>query len=348
MTRKIVLPLLALAMLVYAVLHVLRAAPTPESFSGFIPEPNGNSGIDSIAASGIVEAQTENIAVGSPLAGIVTQIKVRVGQKVRVGDALFCLDDRELMADLKCQEANIHAAQAQLTRLENQPRLEELPAAEARVREAAASFQLAMDKLDRERRLSANRATSAEALVHREQGFQMAKERLERAEADLKLLKAGAWQYDKEVARAAVAQAKSQVERVKTQLERLTVRALIDGDILRVDVRPGEHVGTTPGRPLLLLGNLHQLHVRVSIDEHESPRFRIGAAARARLKGVSQAEYALTFVRVEPFVVPKPSLTGSSTERTDTRVLQVIYAIGAHREPLYVGQQMDVFISSHP
>jgi hypothetical protein len=43
-------------------------------------------------------------------------------------------------------------------------------------------------------------------------------------------------------------------------------------------------------------------------------------------------------------VVPKRSLTGDSTERVDTRVLQVIYAISDDKLPLFVGQQMDVFI----
>jgi hypothetical protein len=51
-------------------------------------------------------------------------------------------------------------------------------------------------------------------------------------------------------------------------------------------------------------------------------------------------------VRFEPFVVPKKSLTGDSTERVDTRVLQVIYRIEDNKLPLFVGQQMDVFIDA--
>ena len=49
-------------------------------------------------------------------------------------------------------------------------------------------------------------------------------------------------------------------------------------------------------------------------------------------------------MRVEPYVVPKKSLTGDNTERVDTRVLQVIYAMDVTDRPIYVGQQMDVFI----
>ncbi|HEX9593051.1 MAG TPA: hypothetical protein VGB12_06860 [bacterium] len=54
----------------------------------------------------------------------------------------------------------------------------------------------------------------------------------------------------------------------------------------------------------------------------------------------------LTFVRFEPFVLPKRSLTGDGTERVDTRVLQVIYRVEDDSLPLFVGQQMDVFIEA--
>jgi hypothetical protein len=44
-------------------------------------------------------------------------------------------------------------------------------------------------------------------------------------------------------------------------------------------------------------------------------------------------------------VIPKVSLTGSTTERVDTRVLEVIYAFkNTSDRAVYVGQQMDVFI----
>src|SRR5258708_40357599 len=54
----------------------------------------------------------------------------------------------------------------------------------------------------------------------------------------------------------------------------------------------------------------------------------------------------LKFVRFEPFVLPKKSLTGDSTERVDTRVLQVIYRVERDDLRLFVGQQMDVFIDA--
>ena len=54
----------------------------------------------------------------------------------------------------------------------------------------------------------------------------------------------------------------------------------------------------------------------------------------------------LRFRHFEPYVIPKKSLTGSSVERVDTRVLQVVYTIERTDLPIFIGQQMDMFIES--
>ena len=45
--------------------------------------------------------------------------------------------------------------------------------------------------------------------------------------------------------------------------------------------------------------------------------------------------------------MPKTALTGENTERVDTRVLQVLYAIERTDHSFYVGQQLDVFIDGN-
>jgi hypothetical protein len=66
----------------------------------------------------------------------------------------------------------------------------------------------------------------------------------------------------------------------------------------------------------------------------------------ASLRGAPARRADLRFVHIEPFVVPKKSLTGSSFERVDTRVLQVVYAFDPKALSAYVGQQLDVFIEA--
>jgi hypothetical protein len=72
---------------------------------------------------------------------------------------------------------------------------------------------------------------------------------------------------------------------------------------------------------------------------------RRGARAVGYVKGASGQPIELEFVRIEPYVVPKRSLTGASIERVDTRVLQVIYKFPNNLDrPVYVGQQMDLYL----
>jgi energy-coupling factor transporter ATP-binding protein EcfA2 len=92
--------------------------------------------------------------------------------------------------------------------------------------------------------------------------------------------------------------------------------------------------------------NIGFIHVRVDIDETETWRIRPGHAALARLRGNPEISAPLSFVRFEPYVLPKRSLTGGTTERVDTRVLQAIYAFAPSAFPAFVGQQVDVFIAA--
>jgi len=64
------------------------------------------------------------------------------------------------------------------------------------------------------------------------------------------------------------------------------------------------------------------------------------------VRGDAREKLPLQFVRFEPYVLPKKSLTGDATERVDTRVLKAIYSITDENAPVYVGQRMDVDIET--
>jgi multidrug resistance efflux pump len=300
-----------------------------------------------LAASGVVEARTENIEVGSATPGVVVEVLVAVGDEVQPGTPLFRLDDRELQGKLAVKRAAVSQAKSELVRLEAEPRKEKLPVQQAVVREAESAVTRESDALARSQETFARKVTTEQDLVVRREAFAAAKAVLERSRADLDLLEAGSWQYDRDVARFAIDRAEAELAQVAIDLERLVVRSLVSGRVLQVKVRPGEFVGAPPGQPLVILGDVARLHVRVDIDEFDIPRFRQGLPAVAVPRGSLQQRYPLEFVRVEPFVIPKKSLTGETTERVDTRVLQVIYACDpAGLPPLFVGQQVEVFIDA--
>jgi HlyD family secretion protein len=346
---RVVLPLLSLALAGLGFYHVAaesRSAPptTPPENPARSPYENG------IAASGVVEATSENIAVGAALDGLVLEVYVpcdRVGTHVTAGQPLFRLDDRQLQAQLKVAEAQLAAAESRLEKLQKQPRPEELPPSLANLNAAAANTARLLDQYQRAKHLVDTHAVSQEDFVVAQRTYEAAVQTEAQARAQYDLLKAGAWKPDIDIAKADVSQARAQVDQVKTEIVRATVTSPVDGVVLQVNVRTGERVSQMDLKALMVLGDLSSYHVRVDIDERDIARFQIGAGAKAFPRGNTAYEIAMRFVRVEPYVTPKKSLTGGDTERVDTRVLQVIYAVERSQRPVYVGQQLDVFIDTN-
>lgn len=150
---------------------------------------------------------------------------------------------------------------------------------------------------------------------------------------------------DVQVAAAELASARAAVAQTEALIARLTVRSPRAATVLQVNTRPGEFVTAGASRPPLMLGDLSYFQIRADIDEQVAPRVKAGMQAIGYLKGDTQRPIPLEFVRIEPFIVPKASLTGSSIERVDTRVLQVIYRCpNSQTNSLYVGQQLDLYL----
>jgi RND family efflux transporter MFP subunit len=199
----------------------------------------------------------------------------------------------------------------------------ELALAEARVRSAEVALADARDDSSRFQRILARDATS-EATATRKRFA------VERAETQL-------------------AEARAEVRRLATEIERLTVQSPIAGTVWRVDVRPGEYAPAGPtARPLLVIGDASVLHVRVEIDQTDAHRVRPESRAVGSLRGDGGRQAPLRFVRFEPLIQPKRALTGDGTERVDTRVLEVIYALDPGALGAFLGQQMDVFVEAEP
>jgi len=346
--RNWLLPLISVSLLLFGITHVLTAARSQPPIEPPAPPPRSPFG-DSIAASGIVEPRSENISIGSPFSGLVLEVFVsadKVGTTVNEGDPLFRIDDRHLRAQLAVEQALLATPRAQLQRLDSLPRPEEVKPAEFRVVAAKARLQSATDAFERAVKLRANSALPEAEIVAAIQDKEFAVAELARAESELELLKAGVWIPDRQIIEANLLGIEARIRQIEIEIERATVRAPRAGVVLQVNLRPGEFVGAPADKDLIVLGDMDRPHVRVDVDENDIPRLLKGAPATAQVRGNLANPFDLEFVRVEPYVIPKQSLTGQNTERVDTRVLQVIYAIRSSQQPVYVGQQVDVFIEA--
>jgi HlyD family secretion protein len=262
-----------------------------------------------VSASGILEALSENVAIGVPLPGLVTGVEVKVNDRVKAGDVLFLLDDRDLRAQELTTKARFDVARAGIAVSE-------------------AEHAKAKSRLERFSAVTDPRAVSRDDLENLARDVAVADARLAASRAES----------------AAIA---SELESLTLLIGRLTIRAPRDGTVIQVNIRAGEYASTAPRIPAMIIGDTDRLQVRADVDEQNATRIRPGQKGRASLKGDPAVAFPLEFVRVEPYIIPKVSLTGAGTERVDTRVLQVIFSLERpETPPIYVGQQVDVFIDA--
>jgi multidrug efflux pump subunit AcrA (membrane-fusion protein) len=288
-------------------LYVVKTGAKPVPVAPPAAEPSRPTFKHYIAGAGIIEASTENIEISTPIPGMVTEIPVHVGQQVDVSQLLFKLDTRDLQAELKVRQAGLALARAKV------------PEVEANVGDMTRQLELYQAVSD-------PRAITQEELSKRKFAVTAAQSRLAQAQAD-------------------VLSYEAQIAQTQTDIDRRHITAPVAGEILQLKIHLGEYaqVGSL-ATPLIVLGNTRTVNIRTDIDENDAWRFQVGARAVAYVRGNPKLFTPLTFVRTEPYVVPKKSLTGDTTERVDTRVLQVLYGFPHDQLNVYVGQQMDVYI----
>lgn len=336
----------AIAGVALAVYVVSTASHKPPPMPLAAP-PSINPFDRGIAATGIVEARSRNVPIAAPEAGLVTRVFVEAAQTVKAGDPLFELDPRPIETELLQARAAVTVAQANLDRLLAMPRDVELPPLEAIVDATRAELDDMQDQYELLQVVGEQEAASVNELRRRFFLLQRVRARLAEVEARLKLYRDGAWEPDIAIARAELDRANTVIDSLNIMLERRTVRAPIDGTILKRAIEPGQFAPSESRASAMVMGDLSRLHIRARVDEEDLPRLRDGARGIARVRGEQEITVPLTMLRIEPLATPKTELSGSTIERVDTRVVEVLFDVdGLAAVTLYPGQLVDVFIDA--
>lgn len=264
----------------------------------------------SVAASGVIEPSSEITDIGTNVPGIVTEVFVQIGERVTRGAPLFAIDSRQVRASIREADSGVKEARAQIA-------------------EAQTNIRTAQRQLSLYRRIDDPRAVSTSEVIAAEGMVADARARMQAAQAQLS---------------AAHARRSS----ASTELARHIIYAPTNGEILDIEIRPGEFAATggVGGNtaPYIQMGETQPLYVRIDVDENEAARITPGADAIISPRGSANTHVRVSFVRVEPQIIPKRSLTNAASERVDVRVLQMIYAVPNGNTNFRVGQQVDAFI----
>lgn len=343
------------AALVGAYVMGIEAKPQPPVFN-----PASNPFANGIYANGIVESYQSNganINIYPEVGGTVTQIHVNEGDTVQAGAPLLTMDDSVQRLTVGQQQSQAEAALALLQQLKAQPRKENLDVTKAQLDLATANVKTSQDQYDKQRKSYAidPRSVSRDALDNAENALKAAQRNFDVAKKQYDLVRAGAWIYDITNQQKQYDALSNAYQASSALLAKYTVKAPVDGVVLSLNTAVGSYISpqgtygtyTQGSNPVAVMGSAQDLMgVRCYIDEiliHRLPA-PDQIVAQMSVRG-TDIKIPLEFVRVQPYVSPKISLSDQRQERVDLRVLPIIFRFqmpGNLR--IYPGQLVDVYV----
>lgn len=304
-------------------------------------KPAKESGV--VAAAGRVEPVSEEIKVGSEIAGRLQQVRIEEGDHVRKGQVIAVLANSDFAARVEEARAELHLREAELDRIVNGSRTEERQEALAATRETEAVMNNAKAEMERRDRLFKSGDISRSEAEQTERDYAVAKARYEEAKEHYALVDAGPRTDEKNRAQAAVEMARAQLNESQARLDKTIIRSPVTGVVLRKNRRAGESVAEGPDTPIAVLADNSTVRVRVDVDESDVGRVRVGQSAYVTADAYGDRKFWGHVVRVGKVLGPKNVRTDEPTERIDTKILETLVELDGHPD-LPDGLRVDSYI----
>ena len=267
--------------------------------------PGARDGRSAVAvARGIVDVEGGIVQLAASRDGVVQEVIVEEGEKVRAGQPLAVLDDRAARLSLAVATAELSQAEAAIAPIE--------------VREAAAAREY-----ERLLPLARTEAVSRKALDQAGDALRLARSELA-------------------AQRAAVETARARRAAAEHEIAQRTVRAPSDGVIVRRLARAGDGVSTLNVTTLFWLAPSTPPIVRAEIEESFADRVRPGMAAEIAAESDESRVFPARVVRVGRAFGPRRVTVHDPRDRADVRVLEVILGAGDVPPDVPLGQRVIV------
>ncbi|MBI5086747.1 MAG: efflux RND transporter periplasmic adaptor subunit [Acidobacteria bacterium] len=296
-----------------------------------------------IAAAGRVEPLGEEVKVSAEMDGKLAQVLVEEGDRVKHGQTIAVLSSNDFAARVGLAEATLREREAQEERLMNGARDEDKREAEALLREAEAQLSVAQAERERRRGLLERGAVSRSEYDFSSRDFEMARARVEAQRERLNVVRAQTRVEDLKRAAAEVARARAALAEARAMLEKTVIRAPLDGRVLRRYRKTGETVSGKGDTPIVSLGDVEKLRVRVDVDESDVAKVWVGQPAWVTAGAYGDQRFTGRVVRIGQALGRKNVRTDEPSERVDTKILETLVELDAGQR-LPVGLRVDAFL----
>lgn len=212
-----------------------------------------------------------SVQVGSQISGQIKALYADYNSQVKKGQIIAQIDPDSIALRVNQAMADLEAARATvLTQRAN------VAALQAEVSRARVTLADANRELERNRMLAEKNFISTAVLDKSQATFDVAQEQVKIAQAQLRVAEAQVHNVE-----ALVKQREAQLAQARVDLSRTSIRAPVDGIVVKKSVEPGQTVAASLQAPELFViaQDLREMQVETSIDEAEVGRIRVGQSA---------------------------------------------------------------------
>jgi len=258
--------------------------------------------------------ERDRIALTATVAQVLVDLPVAQGTPVTKGTVLARLDDRRQRAVVARSKADVEQKRANLQKLRNGPRKQDIAAARAKVAGAEADLREAQITYQRNKELVARKAVSQADVDQSLAKRDAASARLDEARERLDELLAGTRKEELDQAEAELAAAQAELDYQQTLLAELTIVATRDGTLDNLPWNLGERV--TVGSPVAILLAGDQPYARVYVPEPHRVQIKEGDRLKVHVDGLEGTlDGTVRWISAEPAFTPFYALNESDRSR---------------------------------
>lgn len=225
----------------------------------------------------------EEAVVSFEVAGRIVEMSRKEGDAVQAGDLLAQVEDQDYELQVAASSAVVQQSAANLSKVQNGAREQEIAQAKLLVEKAKIAYQKAKDDYQRIEKLYQEKAVSQSDFENVQNGLNLAQKDLENAEQAYSLIVQGARAEDQELTQAAYQQAVISREAAAATLGKTQLRSPITGTVLGKLSSVGNLV--SPGTPVYRVGNIDWLKVVLPVPDREIAAWQPGETISFDLYG---------------------------------------------------------------
>ena len=292
-----------------------------------------------ITATGTIEVTRADIT--SKVSGYITQLKLKEGDMLQVGQVVLHIARPDLTAQLLRDEAALTKAQVQLKDLEKGARSQEVGQASAAVGSAQSVFEKAKADLARYQTLYEQGAIATQQLDTARSSYDVAYQSLRSAQEQLALVVEGNRSDTIEAQRLEVERNKAIVEASQTQMNDTVIASPLDGLVLTKNFEDGEYVNA--GAPIATVGNMQDCWVKIYVASTQLGQIKVGQKTDVIVDSFPNKVFSGTIKEISQNAEFTPRQSITQRERAN-QVFAVKVQIDNTDDSLKPGMPADVVI----